>query len=182
MLHAEFVIREATAEDAAAIAHVHVASWRTTYRGIVDQHYIDQLSIAEFAARWETRLSSGDGPSKVLVACSPDGSVVGFASGDKTRDRSIDFGGELFAVYLLEEVQGHGLGRRLVHEIAADLLAQGHTSMCVYVLAENPARRFYEHLGAEFIRDEPHVVGGRSYPACWYGWRDLRALVDSTAI
>ena len=43
-----FTIRCADLADAAGIAAVQVASWRTTYHGIVAQEYIDRLSVAVF--------------------------------------------------------------------------------------------------------------------------------------
>jgi hypothetical protein len=38
-------IVKAQLSDARAIAEVHVASWKTTYRGIVDDAFLDQLSV-----------------------------------------------------------------------------------------------------------------------------------------
>ena len=38
------LIREASPTDAAAIARVHVDSWRTTYAGIVPADYLANLS------------------------------------------------------------------------------------------------------------------------------------------
>jgi hypothetical protein len=43
------LIRRAEPRDAAGIAHVHVASWRTTYRGIVPDSYLDALDEPERA-------------------------------------------------------------------------------------------------------------------------------------
>jgi hypothetical protein len=40
-------IRRASQSDARAIAEVHVASWRETYRGIVPDAFLDALSVAE---------------------------------------------------------------------------------------------------------------------------------------
>jgi hypothetical protein len=40
MKNSELTVRRARPDDATAIAEVHVASWRTTYPGIVDQAYI----------------------------------------------------------------------------------------------------------------------------------------------
>lgn len=37
-------IRKAAVEDAAAIAKVHVDSWRTTYKGIMPSDYLNSLS------------------------------------------------------------------------------------------------------------------------------------------
>jgi len=38
------VIREATVEDSAEIARVQVDTWRTTYRGIVPQSFLDEMA------------------------------------------------------------------------------------------------------------------------------------------
>ncbi|WP_306428702.1 hypothetical protein [Robertmurraya siralis] len=38
------IIREATLSDAEGIAKVHVDSWRTTYKGIVSDVFLEQLS------------------------------------------------------------------------------------------------------------------------------------------
>jgi hypothetical protein len=41
----DFVIREASIEDAAAIADLHVRSWQAAYRGIVPDVILDGLSV-----------------------------------------------------------------------------------------------------------------------------------------
>jgi GNAT superfamily N-acetyltransferase len=171
------LIRRAVDTDAASIAQVHVAAWRSTYTGIVAQSHIDRLSVADFTARWLGRLrDTTDSSPTVLVALDNHGAITGFVSGGKTRDGTVPFDGELYAIYLLKSAQGKGLGRRLVEELAKRLLSQGHTSLCVSVLTDNPACHFYERLGAVWIRDVPHVLGGQTYQASWYGWHDLRRL------
>lgn len=44
------MIRDANANDEAAIADLHVRSWRNAYRGIVDDAYMDGALAAETAA------------------------------------------------------------------------------------------------------------------------------------
>ncbi len=39
-------IRPATAEDAPAIAHIHVTAWQATYKGIVPELYLSSLNEA----------------------------------------------------------------------------------------------------------------------------------------
>lgn len=158
-------IRRAVPGDAVAIAEVHVASWRTTYRGIVDQAYIDALSVAERADAW-TQYLSADVPNApdILVALDADGRTVGFISGGLIREPVAGFDAELHAIYLLEPFQHAGVGRRLVREWATFTLARGLRAAVVCVLAANPARLFYERLGAERLRDAQHVIGGTSYP------------------
>jgi hypothetical protein len=52
-------VREARLEDARAIAEVHLASWKTTYRGIIAQEYIDGLRVEEGMARLEGAVGTG---------------------------------------------------------------------------------------------------------------------------
>ena len=50
-------IREGTPEDAAVIAQAHLASWKTTYPGIIPQEYIDGLKVEDGVSRWHARLT-----------------------------------------------------------------------------------------------------------------------------
>jgi hypothetical protein len=45
-------IREATMADVAAIASVHVESWRTTYKGLLPDDYLANLTYAQREPRW----------------------------------------------------------------------------------------------------------------------------------
>ncbi len=177
MKESSITIRSALPSDAEAIADVHVASWRTTYSGIVDQAYIDALSVSERAAAWTRRLTvaSADAPD-ILVAIAPDSQLVGFLSGGTIREPLPEFDAELHAIYLLEPFQGSGLGRRLAREWAARAVARGFHAGVVRVLAHNPACAFYERLGATRLRDTQSVIGGQPYPERWYGWRNLLDL------
>ena len=165
-------IRLATPNDAQAIATVQVASWRTTYPGIVAQSYIDGLSIPERASAWERRLSADASVRPdVFLAESPSLEARGFISGGAIREPEAGFDAELHAIYLLEAAQGKGIGRRLARAWAAVATDRGFQSAIVRVLALNPARHFYERLGAEWVKDSQLEIAGVSYPEVWYGWR-----------
>jgi ribosomal protein S18 acetylase RimI-like enzyme len=171
-------IRVADVDDAPAIAAVQVASWRTTYPGIVAQTYIDALSVAERTIAWERRMRGEAGVApETVVAQTAAGAVVGFASGGPLRVPTPGFDAELYAIYLLREAQGEGLGRRLVAHWARLAVARGFQAAIVRVLTANPACRFYERLGARRVKEGSLELGGLPYPEAWYGWDDLQALV-----
>jgi ribosomal protein S18 acetylase RimI-like enzyme len=171
-------IRHATADDGDAIADVHVSAWRTTYAGIVDQAYIDALSVADRAAAWRRRLANpAPAAPDVLVAVDSNNHIVGFISGGEIREPVPGFDAELHAIYLLRSQQGMGLGRRLVRAWAALAIERGHRAAVVRVLAQNRAREFYRRLGADVIQESEHAVGDRSYPDVLYGWPDIRVLL-----
>lgn len=45
-------IRRVTDKDFPGIARVHVDTWRTTYKGIVPDRFLDGMSYATIEARW----------------------------------------------------------------------------------------------------------------------------------
>ena len=170
------MIRPARAEDAAGIAHVYVASWRSTYPGMIPQSYLDTLQEAPTAARWSEWLGRPTGSRPTFVT-EDDGRLTGFASGGPEREGDARYRGELYAIYLLEAWQGRGLGRRLLHAVAHALAEHGMPSMLVWVLRENrAARAFYERLGGVYLREHLLDFGmGFDVPEVSYGWDDVRS-------
>ena len=130
------LIRVAEVQDAAAIAHVHVQSWLTTYKGIVPDEYLATLNEAERVPLWQDWLTRD---ISVLVA-ENEGKVVGFAGGGAIREPFRPYDSELYTLYLLEEAQGRGLGRALLAAIAKALVQKHYRSMLVWVLEQNPRR------------------------------------------
>jgi GNAT superfamily N-acetyltransferase len=174
----EITIREATAKDAHAIAEVHIASWKTTYRDIFPPEMLAELSVESRAALWEESLSKPSGIDFLFVAENASGEVVGFAGGGRAHDVVKGYEGELRVMYVLEPYHGFGVGRRLFDQIIARLVEAEIDSMLAWALTENPHRKFYEKLGGEVIGDRLYERGGRYYPAVGYGWKDIRRLVD----
>lgn len=170
------MIREATAADAPAIARVHVESWRTTYRGIVPDAVLANLSVERREQQWARVLGNAAGAEFVYVAEDEAGAVIGFASGGPEREHDPLYTGELHAIYLLAEAQGRGIGRELTRLVAERLAAAGHRAMLVWVLAENPACGFYAALGGTPVREKQIAMGGASLTEIAYGWEDTRPL------
>src|SRR5258708_21911583 len=139
-------VRPARVDDAHAIADVHVASWRTTYKGIFPDTLLDGLSVDKREQSWIKTLAESEPSSVTLVACDVDGSIVGFISGGVERTRRLGYEGEVYAIYLLQLAQRQGLGTLLVQHFVRELRAQGFGSMAVWVLAANPFRKFYEGI------------------------------------
>src|SRR5262245_54889828 len=118
-------IRPANVHDAAAIATVHVESWRTTYTGIVPDDVLAGLSYARREHWWQQVFADVTTPSVVYVAADDRGQVVGFVSGGPERSGDPVYTGELYAIYLLAPYQGQGIGRQLVHRLVPRLIQDG---------------------------------------------------------
>jgi len=172
------LIREASPTDAAAIARVHVDSWRTTYAGIVPADYLANLSYARREQFWCGVFSTPPLSGCVYVAAQDTGEIVGFASGGPERSGDTVYRGELYAIYLLATYQRQGLGRRLTTAVVQRLLQCGLSSMLVWVLAANPGRAFYATLGGQQVDEKTTTIGATPLLEVAYGWPDLRELVQ----
>ena len=175
------IIRAATGYDAAAIAAVHVASWRETYAGLMPETMLNGLSVSDRTVRWKHILGQAewpDGPS-VFVA-EHGGDLVGFASSGSQRDPNLlaqGFTGEITAIYVLQDMQGRGAGRRLMATIVEDLQSGGYDAASLWVLRDNRrARHFYEHLGGVIIGEKQDHRDVITFTEIAYGWRDLSKL------
>ncbi len=159
--------------DAEALAHVHVASWRETYRGLLPDAFLARMSEPGFARRFRRDLTRPDGP--LTLAAADRFGLVGYASGGPSR-RGIEGEAEIAVLYVLRPSQGRGVGRELLTRTARALREQGARSLLISVLRENfHARGFYEHLGgvAEPARREPGPGGTLLWEVA-YRWPDIR--------
>jgi RimJ/RimL family protein N-acetyltransferase len=140
-------IRPAVAEDAARIAEVHVAAWRTAYRGgLLPDAYLDQLAAAQREPSWQRLLDDPPAGVRVLVSDRPGGAtgfvLVGPERGDQDPRR-----GELYAINVHPDAWGHGDGPALL-AAGTELLAASFVEAVLWVHPDNRrARRVYERAG-----------------------------------
>jgi GNAT superfamily N-acetyltransferase len=178
-MNAEVIIREAVEEDAEGVARVNVRTWQTAYAGIFPAEGLEKLG-ENFERRvefWRKQISDPELALRMFAA-EADGEVVGFAGGEPERSGEWPYQGELTVIYILEEHQKQGIGRRLVKAVAQALLDQGLHSMIVWVLADSPYRAFYEALGGEYVGEQDHEVWGEKYKVAGYGWKRIEDLLD----
>ena len=171
-------VRRANSTDVDAIAKVHVGTWRTAYKEILSADFLSNLSIDRSRATLERFLL--DQKTHALYVAE-DGSkhIVGFVSCGPNRDNDPTYAGEVYAMYVLQEMQRQGIGRQLIRSAVTDLRSRGFNSMIVWVLADNPSRQFYKKLGGEQVQKRKITLGGSQFEEYGYGWKDLN-LIPST--
>lgn len=171
-------VERAKPDDAAGIAAVHVAVWRTAYPGVVPDHTLTGLSPDGLAGRYEAAIRGGAG---VLVARSPGNTptpVVGFATASRSRPGPKLADGEVETLYVLDDWRERGIGRSLLQESARSLAELSCRSLFLWVLADNPSRWFYEHLGGRAAMRATTPVGGRHLPQIAMVWDRIETLTD----
>ena len=127
-----------TEDEIRGKAFVHWRCWQEVYAGIIRQDYLDQISLKnceERAFRWL------DG----LFVAKDEGRVIGFV-GFGDRGEEAPETGEVFALYVLPEYFGKGVGLRLMQAALEQL--KDYAKICLWVLKENHrAIRFYQKCG-----------------------------------
>ncbi|AXI30461.1 GNAT family N-acetyltransferase [Priestia megaterium] len=166
------MIRQGRIGDEAGIANVHVESWKSTYKGLVPDSFLDSLSAEKRKPVWKKQLES----NSIFVA-EENGQIVGFASYGKERTSKHPFyKGELYAMYLLAEHQRKGIGKSLMHKIAQELANQHIHTMLTWAFEQNGACQFYEALGGKRIDQADVIIDGRSLSEVAFGWDTLKNL------
>ena len=173
-------IRPARPPDAAWLALIHVTSWRETYTGLMPPGVLERMTGEAMRLRreqgWQHTLSH---EADCVQVAELDGQVVGFASGGALRPHTVipgDYAAELYTLYALREVQGRGMGRLLFAAVARELHGRGFVGLALWVLAANPTRQFYVHLGGRELGQKVEAVPGGELAEVALGWPQIQSL------
>jgi len=139
--------RPGTEADSEALATLHVASWRATYRSELPDDYLARLDPAVRAEGW--RHWFRETPMRVLVALSPDG-IIGFSAYGPGRDADVDPTAvcQLYNLHVIPGEHGRGIGSSLLERSMADARGAGFRELSLWVAVSNArARKFYQRAG-----------------------------------
>ncbi|WP_245570108.1 GNAT family N-acetyltransferase [Halalkalibacillus halophilus] len=168
------MIREANQEDAQSIAKVHVDSWKTTYKDILPSTFLEKLSYEHREKIWTANIAD---PNNHIFVYEKGGEVVGFVCGGKRDENQVEGAGDLTAIYLLQNVQGEGIGKQLTKTLFGRLRDLNYTKAFVEVLDDNQSKQFYEKLGAELYEEKEINIAGTEQRLLIYLWNDLNRLM-----
>ncbi len=169
-LETKFYIQAAQFTDIKEIARVHVNSWCETYASILPQSYLESLKYTDKEQVWERFIPRRKGMGGTLVAKNQDGEVVGFCDFGPAREHEHGFDSEIYALYLLKDYQGLGVGKNLLTQSFEKLKCQEYKSAYLWVLKDNPCKDFYIKSGGEYQRDTTIQIGEESYQEELYSW------------
>lgn len=164
------LIRKARIQDAERIAKVHIDTWRTTYKGIVPDEKLDNMSLERDIEMQRKFISNEE---VTTLVCEINGQVIGFACCGERRDGPEKFKGELYGLYILKEYQGSGTGNKMVEEVVKELKSRGYNSMLLWALEENSSCRFYEKLEGQKVGEQYLEYAGKKVKAAAYGWENI---------
>lgn len=171
-------LRRAGPGDWAEVAEIHSASWRSAYRGIYPDSYLDEEVPVERRLFWREALAAMDPELDATFLAERGGRAVGFAC---IRRRAEAAGPLLDNLHVLPDRKGAGIGRRLMGAAASWLVdKEPGAALQLVVWADNaPARAFYARMGGleveEFEAATPGGGTARQIRVRWDRADDLAA-------
>jgi ribosomal protein S18 acetylase RimI-like enzyme len=172
--------REATENDAGAIAALHADSWRRHYRGAYLDEYLDGNVVSDRLEVWTNRLA----PPRLnqsTVCADTDNNVIGFAH--VVFDDDPKWGALLENLHVQSSFKGHGIGTRLLSESAKELIRHRPSEpLYLWVLDQNEAAQsFYDARGGTKVESSlrgPFPGGGRAVGHRYF-WPEPSRLIET---
>jgi L-amino acid N-acyltransferase YncA len=161
-----FTFREATAEDVTELGKLHAITWAETYNARTANIQLRQH-------QWQkTFAQENDGSWFCILVVNAKNELVGFAKGKITKDEhTSQLHGDLNKIYLLNDYQRLGLGKKLFTLVVQRFLSKGVNDMSLFGVPQNPCCAFHEAMGGERSYSEKGTFDGS------YRWTDLRKLI-----
>lgn len=142
-------IRKAEIEDALGIAEINIEVWRTTYKGIMPDEDLDNLSCENRTQFYLKFFENKENDSFVYVAEDKIQGVCGYLIGGRAEENAYDC--EIHAIYILEEFQRKGIGSLLFKTAIDEFRKLSLNSLIIWALKDNPYKAFYRKLGGKQV-------------------------------
>lgn len=160
-------IREKTIDDIRNFTIFINKVWDETYRGIVDDDFIDNMNnnIEERVIRQTENFYESGTYSYLLI---DDNEIIGYVSVGKSRDEDYPLSGELFSLYLLKKYHGKGYGKMLFDFGLNKLKEFGYKDFIIGCLDKNKTNDFYKHMGGYLYKQVDKNIGNKAYKENYY--------------
>ena len=162
-----FTFRDATEDDIPELGKLHAITWAETYN-------TKNPNIQLRQDQWQKAFTKeNDGSWFCILVVNKKNELVGFAKGKINKDEhSTQLHGDLNKIYLLNDYQRLGLGKKLFSLVVQRFLSKGVNDMVLFGVPQNPSCAFHEAMGGERLYSEKGTFDG-----C-YHWHDLKKLVE----
>ena len=142
-------IREANAEDMELIANLYVMNWKKTYVGLLQDNFLNGLTVNDGINKWQEYLTKEK--HRIFVAYENE-NFLGFSA--CKEDEELKNCLYLDSLHVSESSRGKGVGTKLINTVGSYAYIKGyeHMSICI-VKGNDNAKRIYEKMGAKHYKD-----------------------------
>lgn len=145
-------IRKALAKDLADIGSCHYYCWQETYRGLIDDIFLDGMSETKNRERFKA-LSA-----QYMYVLEEDEKIIGFFDVSLAQESFASY--EVQGLYLRKAYHGMGYGRQIMDYIRTVCDGKNFYLWC---LKTNPTVGYYQHMGGVKIASKAALIGRFNY-------------------
>jgi GNAT superfamily N-acetyltransferase len=137
-------------------------SWQNVYRGVLHNHYLDELNGFEWVASLTEAVKS---PAMEVLLMRIDGRLIGLAQIGVCPYPDYLGEGELILLYLAAGMEGQGYGSALFRQAEEELCQRGYERLILRAFSANKrALNFYHKMGCiDLAKGLSVSIGGRWY-------------------
>ncbi len=161
VLENSYQIRLNRIEDQEGMAKIKVDSWQHTYKGIIDENYLNALN---YESQTERYIESFDEYKNTVLVAEDNKTkeIIGYACFNPYENEFAD--AELISLYLSPKHTRKGIGTALFREVVKELKKYNKKNMIIWCLRDNKnAINFYKKLGANKTFDKMAKIGNKVY-------------------
>ena len=167
------LIRPTQIADAHAMSCIYVQTWQDTYLGTVPYSYLSMMSVPKHERAFSNELKN----KEIISFVAEDSSrTLGFITGGYERNGDDVYSGEIYTLYVLKNHQRRGIGAKLVSALAQRFNHFGIYAMLVWVLKQNPYRRFYKKVNGILLQTRRMNFANEMLDVQAYGWIDTSLI------
>lgn len=146
-----YLIRKKKKEDCEEVAHIVTIAWNETYKGIVNDDFLNSLYENE-EQRSNNSYNKFNEKENHQLVLEVDNNIVGFVNVGATDDINYKNCGEIHALYIISKYKNYGFGKKLFEAGIEELKSMGYDKMIIGCLDGNPSNEFYKHMGGKLIK------------------------------
>ncbi len=180
----DYIIRPCVLADAETLGKIHAQAWHESYEKNLmpeDTLLTSGPDIARAICRLPNMTAVPEQGGYFLVESS-DKRIVGFGECGAARKIAEFAPGEIYHMYLLQEAQQQGLGRKLLFTLLDYLGRSGMEKAGIKIHADfGPARQFYERCGGQYAGERVTQSGNRTFAEAVYVWNEISRLLDKAS-
>lgn len=155
-------IRNIRKTDIPQVVNININAWKTAYKGIIDDDYLDNMSKEDKIKRREE-----DYKNNGFIVATINDEIVGFCryiDNNSLSPEIEDVDCEIIALYVDNELKKQGIGRKMLEYVKNEFKDKGKKKMVLWCLKENKeAKKFYERTCGRIIKEREYQIGNKKY-------------------
>jgi GNAT superfamily N-acetyltransferase len=164
-------VRYSRFEDMKEIAKIKVDGWKTTYKGIIADEYLDSLDYSLNQKELESSFDEGFS----CVYENENNQILGFCRFGERQNLElegyIEYDSELGAIYVEPSYIGQGIGKELFKFVTSELKKVGKSKMILWVLEDNKySIEFYIKMGGKLVSRKEIKLETKTYYEISFGY------------